>query len=61
MNRKHRSVASLTAVVVLLGLVFGVGSPAAAATTGDGTGQACKYDYLTYNACLSIYSNYDYT
>lgn len=63
LHRRHWIIAPLTAVMVLLGLTFGVG-PAAAAT-GSGTGQACKYDYLTYNACLNIYqaagSNYGFS
>jgi hypothetical protein len=37
---------------VLLGLAVGVG-PAAAGPV-DGFGQACRYDYFTYNACLTI-------
>jgi hypothetical protein len=37
--------------MVLLGLTFGV-SPAAAATAN---GQACNYDYVTFNACLNMF------
>jgi hypothetical protein len=49
--RNRWIVAPLTAVMVLLGLTIGV-SPAAAATA---TGQACNYDYVTFNACLNMF------
>ena len=51
-RRKRWIIAPLTAVMVMLSLAFGV-SPAAAVPTG----QACKYDYFTYNACLNVYYN----
>lgn len=51
MNRKRWIVAPLTAVMMLLGMAFGVG-PAAAATAN---GQACNYDFVTFNACLNIF------
>jgi hypothetical protein len=60
-NRKHWIVAPLTAVVLLLSLAFGAG-PASADTgwpTDTGYGQACNYDYFTFNACLNRFrTNY---
>ncbi|WP_327003412.1 hypothetical protein OHA72_51470 [Dactylosporangium sp. NBC_01737] len=52
MRRKRWIVAPLTAVMLLLGLTVGVRPVAAASSSAYG--QACSFDSVTYNACLTL-------